>query len=329
MTQHISSQKNEIVIQHNHLVEAHYKLTLQEKRLVLWLASQVQKEDDEFKVHTLTIAEFAEIAKIERNGAYKELPKITERLMQKIIKIRSLDREELLQVAWLNSARYQFKKGKVILRFSSDLKPFLLQIKYKFTKANLEDLMVIRSIYAIRLYELLKQYESIGERIISLSCLREYCGIGNEKYKNYNDFKRKIIEISEREINSKTDISIKYDEIKSSRKITSIRFSINKNSNHKQTEFEKYQIEKAVIIQKELRSEKAIINQLVEYGFTDSQSKKIVKSNRQETIINAIKSVDIQVSRGKVKNAKAMLAKAIQEKWHPEKYQNKILKVSC
>ena len=127
MTQHISSQKNEIVIQHNHLVEAHYKLTLQEKRLVLWLASQVQKEDDEFKVHTLTIAEFAEIAKIERNGAYKELPKITERLMQKIIKIRSLDREELLQVAWLNSARYQFKKGKVILRFSSDLKPFLLR----------------------------------------------------------------------------------------------------------------------------------------------------------------------------------------------------------
>ena len=89
------------------------------------------------------------------------------------------------------------------------------------------------------------------------------------------------------------------------------------------------QIEKAIIIHKELRSENAIIQQLLEYGFTDPQSKKIVKSNSQETIINSIKSVDIQVSRGKVKNAKAMLTKAIQEKWHPEKYQNKTLKFAC
>ena len=92
------------------------------------------------------------------------------------------------------------------------------------------------------------------------------------------------------------------------------------------THFEKSQIERAEIIQKELRSENAIIQQLLEYGFTNSHSKKILKSNSQEIIINAIKAVDIQVLKGKVKNAKAMLIKAIEEQWHPEKYRDRNLK---
>ena len=327
MTKNSFPQKNEVV-QHNNLVEAHYRLGLKEKRLVLWLASQVCREDDEFKVHTLTISEFADITKIDKDGAYKELPQITEKLMQKIIKIRSLERDDLLQVAWLNSARYKFREGKVILRFSSDLKPFLLRIKDKFTKSSLEDLMALKSIYAIRIYELLKQYEAIGERVIPLIRLREYCGININNYKNYNDFKKKVIEISKREINSKTDIFIEYEEKKEGRKITSINFLIKKNPNYKITEFEKYQIEKASIIQKELRSGNVIIQELLEYGFTLPHSRKIVKDNDHETLVNAIKSVDIQVERGRAKNPKAMLVKAIREKWHPEKFVDRKPKAS-
>jgi plasmid replication initiation protein len=216
------------VIQHNNLVEAHYKLGLQEKRLVLWLASQVQRDDDEFKVHTISISEFSEVINIDKSNAYKELPKITKKLMQKIIQIRSLEKNELLQVAWLNSARYQFGEGKVTLRFSSDLKPFLLQIQDRFTKTNLKDLMRLKSVYAIRVYELLKQYETVGKRKTSLDELRAYCGIGIQQYKRFNDFKKDIIEISKREINAKTDIIIDYREVKESRKIVAIEWTIRK-----------------------------------------------------------------------------------------------------
>lgn len=315
--------KKQAVIQHNNLIEARYRLTLQEKRLVLWLVSQVKKEDDDFKPHVLSIGEFAEIAKIERDGAYKELPQITEKLMQKIIKIRSLENNELLQVSWLNSARYKFKEGKVILKFSSDLKPFLLQIKEKFTKANLQDLMVLKSIYAIRLYELLKQYVSTGERITTLESLREYCGIERNQYKNYNDFKRKILEISEREINLKTDILISYEEQKTSRKVTSIRFSIKNNPKYKQTGFEKSQQEKSYIIQKELRSGLALTEKIMEYGFTSQMAKKLVQQGTEKEIGDAIKSVDFQVSKGHVKNPKAMLRTAIKEHWKPDVFVNR------
>lgn len=314
--------KNEI-IQHNNLIEAHYRLTLQEKRLVLWLASQVKREDDDFKVHTLTISKFAEITRIERDGAYKELPQITEKLMQKIIKIRSLEKDELLQVAWLNSARYRFKEGRVILRFSSDLKPFLLQIKEKYTKASLEDLLILKSIYAIRIYELLKQYESIGERIISVVKLRECCGIRQDQYKKYNDFKKKVLDISKREINEKTDLLISYEEVKTSRKITSINFTIKHNPDYRITEFERMQKEKSSIIRKELRSEKALIERIMEYGFTRQTAQKFIKTSTEKTVEHALKSVDIQVERGNVKNPKAMLKKAILEQWNPEVFKKK------
>ena len=323
------AEKNEIVVQHNNLMEARYRLSLQEKRVVIWLASQVQQTDGDFKEHVLSIKKFAELTDVRGDRLYSELQAITRRLMQRIISIYPIGENRLIQVAWLGAADYKFDQGTASLSFHPHLQPFMLNLKNHFTALNLSDLMGLQSIYSIRIFELIKQYESIGKREISLKDLREYCGVTPDKYKKFNDLKKRIIESATEEINEKTDIFISYEAVKTARKITSIRFSIKKNPEYKKTAFEKSQMEQAGIIQKELRSEKAIIQQLLEYGFTDSQSKKIVKSNSQEAITNAIKSVDIQVSRGKVKNAKAMLTKAIKEQWHPEKYQNKLLKVAC
>ena len=212
----------------------------------------------------------------------------------------------------------------MLLEFSPQLKPYLLQLKGHFTKIDIVEALRLKSIYAVRIFELLLQYEHIGKRETSIENLRSFCGIETKEYGFYADLKRYVIDRAKTEINAKTEYEIDYTESKKSRKVIAIEWTIKKK-----THFEKSQIEKAVIIQKELRSEKAIIQQLLEYGFTDSRSQKIVKSNSQETVINAIKAVDIQISRGKVKNPKAMLTKAIQEKWHPEKYQNRTLKVAC
>lgn len=261
---------------------------------------------------------------VEVDNQYSRLRSITRNLMRRILDIYESEKKEWLQVSWLSSIRYQSTKGCVLLRFDPALKPYLLQLKGHFTKIDIADTLKLKSIYAVRIFELLLQYEPIGKRIISIAEIRAWCAIEESEYKLYANLKIDVIERATTEINSKTDYEVSYKEIKESRKVVSLAWTIKKK-----THFEKSQVEKSVIIQKELRSEKAIIQQLLEYGFTDSQAKKIVKSNSKETIINAIKSVDIQVSRGKVKNPKAMLTKAIQEKWHPEKYRDRNLKIAC
>ncbi|MBU6148607.1 MAG: RepB family plasmid replication initiator protein [Verrucomicrobia bacterium] len=318
--------KNELIVQHNKLVESRYRLSLQEKRVVLWIMSQIKPDDDDFTKHTISIRDFQKITGVSGNNMHKEIAKITMSLIQRGLSIRDLKNDTLLQVSWLNSAYYHYQEGLVELKIAQELKPYLLQLKKQFTVVNLADVMGLQSMYSVRIFELLKQYESLGVRVITLSDLRECCGISLSHYKKFNDFKKDVLERAKREINEKTDIFIGYEEEKIARKITSIRFSIKKNPEYKKTAFEKSQQEKAVILQKEFRSGAALIEKIVEYGFTKQAAKRLIQSDTEEGIINAIKAVDIQVSRGQVKNPKAMLKTAIEERWKPDVFISKKIK---
>ncbi len=314
----VLKKTNGMVVQSNHLIEAHYRLTLQEKRLILWLIKEIGRDDTDFKKYQLKITDFAEMMELNPKTQYKEMKRVTRALITRPIEIDNPKTHTEMQMAWLCFANWETKKGICSLEFHPALKPYLLQLKSHFTKIGFADFLGLKSVYSIRIFELLAQYELGGKRIMSLENLRSWCGIGKDEYVKYSHLKNKVVEKSKREINLRTEYEVDYREIKDSRKVTALEWTIKKK-----TYFEKYQIEKAEIIQKELRSEKAIINQLMEYGFTNPYSKNIVKLNSQETISNAIKAVDVQVLRGKVKNAKAMLIKAIQEQWHPEKYRNR------
>jgi plasmid replication initiation protein len=315
--------QNQLIVHHNHLIEARYHLTLQEKRLMCWLASQVNQTDEDFKEHELSIKEFAALVDVKGDHLYKTLDTITHKLMQKIITIRMLDKKGFAKAALLGGAKYYEGEGIIKLSFHPYLKPYMLQLKERFTQIRLGDIIGLKSIHAIRIYEILKQYESIGNREILLSELREYCGIEKNQYERFNDFKRKVLEAAKREINLKTDLFIDYKEIKTSRKITSINFLVKNNPNYGLTEFEKIQKEKAETIKKELRSKNALIEQIVEYGFSRQTAEKLIRQGTEKEIGDAIKSVDLQVSKGHVKNPKAMLKTAIREHWKPDVFFNR------
>ncbi len=81
----------------------------------------------------------------------------------------------------------------------------------------------LKSTYSIRIYELLKQYEHIRERTISLESLRYYLD-AIDVYPNYANFKQRVLKHSQKELNQKTDISFEFEEIKSGRKVQRIKF---------------------------------------------------------------------------------------------------------
>lgn len=181
----------------------------------------------------------------------------------------------------------------MFLEFSPHLKPYLLQLKSEFTKLEPIDLLHLKSFYAIRIFELLKQYESIGQRRMSIEELREYCGVKPHEYRDYHALKIYIIERAITEINAKTDYEIDYTEIKQSRKFVAIEWTIKKR-----THFEKNQIKKISVIQKELRSANSLIEEIMEFGFSRMGAKKFLKKDSEEIIRNALKAVNIQIERG-------------------------------
>lgn len=221
--------KNYLVTKSNYFImNSNYDLSLEEQKLILTLASMVQPLDEDFKPYKFKISEFMNLLGVDTKTKYTEVPKITKELMKKVFEIE--ENEEIIQIAWLSSATYKKGKGMVELEFSPKLKPYMLKLNNLFTQYKLENILSMKSKYSPRIYEILKcnEFKKQGYIEMEIDELRKLLKVENI-YLKYNDFKRKIIEQAQKELNLKTDISFDFEEIKTGRKVTSIRFYISSN----------------------------------------------------------------------------------------------------
>lgn len=223
LNRNLQIKGNNIVSKSNTLIEANSRLNLVEQKMLLCLASNIEPSDRDFKTYTFPIKQFHDLLDLSGSTKYTELSKITKELLSKVIEIRV--GEELIQVSWLSSAIYNRNKGTIDMRFDPLLKPFLLELSSKFTSYKLANVVKLKSTYAIRIYELLKQYEDLKERTISLENLRYYLDAMGV-YPNYANFKQRVLKPSQKELEKKTDISFEFEEIKIGRKVQKIRFII-------------------------------------------------------------------------------------------------------
>jgi plasmid replication initiation protein len=213
-----------IVTQSNKLVEARYNLPLGEQRLILTMIARIQPDDEDFKEYRINVKEFADFLGIDNNSAYREFDKITTAIMTRVLILEESDGP--LKVGWVSSAKYIVKEGAVLLCFDPKLKPYLLKLKGNFTSSRLEMLLSFKSQYTTRMYNLLKQYEYLKEREIELELLREILGIRKDQYTLYSNFKKDILESTQKELISKADLHFEFDEIKHGRRVGAIRFRI-------------------------------------------------------------------------------------------------------
>ena len=148
--------KNEMVVKSNTLVEASYRLSAQEQKVILSLAAKIKNQDEDFKNYTFSVKEFADITGARIDSKYHEVKNLTSRLLRRVFTINEADGP--LQLSWLSAAKYFDGEGLITLRFDPGLKPYLLQLKDCFTKFNLSMALRLKSSFSIRIYELLKQY---------------------------------------------------------------------------------------------------------------------------------------------------------------------------
>jgi len=220
--------KGTLVRKSNYLIEASYKLSLNEQKFVLLLASKIKPSDEDFHPYKISISDFLNFLEI-KTHSYDRLDQIIDTLMGKKMKISFLDdegKQNILNVNWISSTKYRVGDDSIGIRFDPELKPFLLQLKKRFTSYRLRDVIQLRSSFSIRIYELLKQYEGLGERTIEVQKLREMLGVEPEQYSLYANFKMRVILPAKKELAEKTDLSFDFEEIKESHAVKKLRFFI-------------------------------------------------------------------------------------------------------
>ena len=103
------------------------------------------------------------------------------------------------------------------------------RLEANFTKYLLEQVSDFKSQYSIRLYELLIKYKDVGNsKKYTIEEIRSLLGIGVNEYKVLADFKKRVLDLAVKEINDKTDTTIKYEQFKEGRNISHILFKIGK-----------------------------------------------------------------------------------------------------
>jgi plasmid replication initiation protein len=229
MTDLVELKDSNLVIKANLLVEASYRLTTMEQKIILALASKIQVSDSELKTYSLSIREFCDLLGIQGNNQYTRLRKTTLGLMKKAFEIR-INEKDVVQVSWLSFAKYRDQQGIVDLQFAPFLKEYLIELRKNFTSYTLSNVVRLKHSYSIRLYELLKQYEKIGERTFDFEDLLSKLGLAGTSYKTFGNLKSRVLVPATTELNEMTDLKIDFTEIKSGRKVVGIRFSIGKNT---------------------------------------------------------------------------------------------------
>ena len=126
-----------------------------------------------------------------------------------------------------------------------DLKPYLLGLKEFFVSYRFYYVMAMKSQFSVRLYELLKSYGNLGNVTFKIETLKERLDLLPDKFAQWNDLKRYVIEKAINEINLLTDLNVEYEPIKDGRTISKVKFIMTEKSQAATQESEK-QIEKRI-----------------------------------------------------------------------------------
>ena len=297
-----------LVVKGNDFINARHQLTVAEMRIVLTMITQVGRNDEDFKPYRIYIKDFVEAIGTAHKGEYERAREITLNLMKRVMEIPRP--KGYLQVSFLSSAEYITGTGYVELSFDPKLKPYLLQLKERFTQYDIRNVLALQSFYSIRIYELLKQYVKLGERVMEVDELRELLKLP-DSYKHYASFKRRIILQAQKDLSRHTDLSFDFEEIKTGRKFTRIRFII--RGNRVATATPRLQKALSGSAGPSLPATPLFQRLVDEFGFKERQAEEVLVNYPEAYIEENLAVVVKRLQAGKVKEIVPYTLKALEE----------------
>lgn len=205
------------------LIEASYSLTMQEQRFLLCCIGKVNPREPLPKSLTIHVEDFyGQFPDMGRANAERELKKAVGKLWDRSIIVK--DPEQTEEFRWIQR-RVQYHKGeaRVTVSFTDDVAKYLTQLSGQFAKISLNNVSGLKSVHSIRVYELCQQFIKAKNRLITLEDFRFLLALG-DAYPLFKDLNKFVIKPSLLELNSKSNLEIKVQQIKKGRKIHALHF---------------------------------------------------------------------------------------------------------
>ena len=226
------SHKKELVVKSNRLVEASYRLTLVEQQIILFSICRAREEQRGLTADTpvtITAKDFASQFGTNETKVYGQLKEAMSTLFERHVVIRDIHPESgkprVTKTRWISTSSYIDGAGAIQIIFAPLVIPYITRLESEFTAYRLEKIGNLSSAHAVRLYELLVQYLSIGRREMEINWLKETLQVTDE-YPRIVDFKKRVTDVAVAQINAHTDITTSYTQRKTGRNVTHLNFKI-------------------------------------------------------------------------------------------------------
>ena len=303
------------VVEHNSLITSISKMDKTPLKMFELAVSCIDTEEPP-KDHTvyLSKAELFAFFKVSDNDKHSRFKEAVEKMQkQAFFKIKEkkehgFEFENIVPIPYVKWTDYH---DEVLIRFSPEIIPYLVNLKKNFTQHALSDLAELNSKYSIILYRWLsmnynqyehysvkggrraEQVEAYRNPSISIKELREMTDTINE-YKLMHQFTERILKEPLEEINAHTSFNVSYEKVKKGRSIDSIVFHIEKkrmaDDNSYKLEDRAYQEDKA----RKAETEDELVLQAINSPYT--------KLLMEHFLLSYLDLMDIKILAGLQKN---------------------------
>ncbi|CAN1489067.1 replication protein [Methylophilaceae bacterium] len=179
---------------------------------------------------TITAAEFRARYGMTQDAAQKALKSSAKGLYERSV-IWHLGDESETWTRWIWS-RTKYQNGSVSIKFTPDILPHLLKLQSHFTLLELNYVGAFKSANTVRLYHILKSWQSYGGKTLFIEDLHHQLDSNATCIKDFGQFRRHVLESSIAEINGLTGLSVSYTPIKGAQgRVVKITFTVKTKAN--------------------------------------------------------------------------------------------------
>lgn len=208
------------VLQAHEISRAAYMLSVPERRLLYVAMSQVDIKGEELPVVEMKTGDVVRALGLPRSKfRYEEIRAACQNLRGQVL---NMDKPGggWIVYGWVDYAEWDAAKDTLSIKLCDTLKPFVLDLKGRFSVLALADIAKLQGKYSLRIWELVlanmghagKGGNQPDEWFVQLhfSTLRAMFKIDPKEYKATNDLRKRVIDQPVREINE-ADLGIRIE----------------------------------------------------------------------------------------------------------------------
>ena len=204
-----------MVVQSNEIVEANYRLTAAEQKVILNLIAQLDTTKEDFEVGRISAKSLSDACGFTPKNGYQQLQAVVKKLMNRSIILQRRDGSGWYGSHWVQTCDYRKVSDSdgdcSYIEFEMDrrLCPHFLQLRERFLSSELRNLVQFTHVYSTRFYMIFRNRVKIGHMRYTFDELRKLLEL-SKGYKKSIDIKNKIIKVAIAEINEKSDIHVDF-----------------------------------------------------------------------------------------------------------------------